>query len=135
MRWQPPIRTLLQVQITAVQYLAHNPLTNLPEPIAQNSILFEKDVAQVMRAMANEVSEKPVDAVPVPDIRLSAERVRHEIHKYYQDAGLPVSPQASDVADLIDSLVSVLSPLYEDIQATFAATANTIDVKPQLHFS
>jgi multidrug resistance protein MdtO len=129
-RWQPSIRTLLQVQITAIQYLAQNPLTNLPEPIAQSSILFEKDVAQVMRAMANQVSERPLDAVP--DLRLSAERVKREIHKYYQDSGSPVSPQASDVADLIDSLVSVLSPLYEDIQATFAANASATDARPQL---
>jgi multidrug resistance protein MdtO len=130
MRWQPSIRTLLQVQITAIQYLAQNPLTELPEPIAQSSIRFEKDVAQVMRAMANEVSEKPVGAVP--DIRLSAKRVKQEIHKYYQDAALPIPPQASDIADLIDSLVSVLSPLYEDIQATFAANANTIDAGAQI---
>jgi multidrug resistance protein MdtO len=130
MRWQPSIRTLLQVQITAVQYLARNPLTNLPEPIALAGVMFEKDVAHVMRAMASEVSEKPVDAVP--DIRLSAETVQQEIRKYYQDAGVPISPQASDVADLIESLASVLSPLYEDIQATFAAAANTIGARPQL---
>jgi multidrug resistance protein MdtO len=130
MRWQPSIRTLLQVQITAVQYLARNPLTNLPEPIALAGVMFEKDVAHVMRAMASEVTEKPVDAVP--DIRLSAETVQQEIRKYYQDAGVPISPQASDVADLIESLASVLSPLYEDIQATFAAAANTIGAGPQL---
>ena len=130
MRWQPPIRTLLQVQITAVQYLVQNPLTNLPEPIAQCGIMFEKDVAQVMRAMANEVSEKTVDAVP--DIRLSAERVQQEVWNYYREAGLPISSQASDITDLIESLASVLSPLYEDIQTTFAASANAVGAEPQL---
>src|SRR6202020_2215859 len=34
-RWQPAIRTLLQVQITAAQYFAKSPLSNLPEPVAQ----------------------------------------------------------------------------------------------------
>jgi multidrug resistance protein MdtO len=130
MRWQPPIRTLLQVQITAVQYLVQNPLTNLPEPIAQCGIMFERDVAQVMRAMANEVNEKTVDAVP--DIRLSAERVQQEVRNYYREAGLPISSQASDITDLIESLASVLSPLYEDIQTTFAASANAVGVEPQL---
>ena len=128
LRWQPAIRTLLQVQITAVQYLTRNPLANLPEPIARAGIMFEKDVAQVMRAMASEVSEKPVDTVP--DIRLSAERVQQEIRRYYQDLGTTVSPQASDVAGLTESLASVLSPLYEDIHSTFAAAPNAVGAGP-----
>jgi multidrug resistance protein MdtO len=128
MRWQPSIRTLLQVQITAVQYIAQNPLTNLPEPIAQGGVMFEKEVAQVMRAMANEVNRKPVETAP--DIRLSAEKVQQEIRRYYQELGIPIPSQASDMAELIESLASILSPLYEDIQSTFAASANTVDVKP-----
>jgi multidrug resistance protein MdtO len=119
MRWQPAIRTLLQVQITAVQYLSRTPLSDLPQPVALAGTRFEEDVAQVMRAIAFEVSDKPVPAAP--DIRLSAESVQQEIRKYYQDLGMPVSPQASDVAGLIESLASVLSPLYEDIHSTFAA--------------
>jgi multidrug resistance protein MdtO len=130
MRWQPPIRTLLQVQITAVQYLSRNPLTNLPEPVAQGGIMFENDVAQVMRAMANVVSQKPANAVP--DIRVSAEKVQQKIRKYYQADGIPISSQASDVADLIESLASVLSPLYEDIHATFATSGTSVGVEPQL---
>ena len=78
-RWQPSIRTLLQVQITSVQYLAHKPLSNLPEPIAQAGVAFEKDIAQVMRAMASEVSGKPVAAVP--DIRMSAARMQEAIQQ------------------------------------------------------
>lgn len=129
-RWQPAIRTLLQVQITAVQYLARTPLSDLPERVALAGTRFEEDVAQVMRAIACEVSDKPVAAAP--DIRLSAESVQQEIRKYYQDLGMPVSPQASDVADLIESLASVLSPLYEDIHSTFAASPNTIGAGSQL---
>lgn len=130
-RWQPAIRTLLQVQITAVQYLALTPLTSLPESIAEAGIVFEKDVAHVMRAMASEVSEKPVGAVP--DIRVSAERVQREVRKYYQDLGVPVTPQASDIVGLTESLASVLQPLYEDIHSTFADASRTAaQVRPQL---
>ena len=129
-RWQPAIRTLLQVQITAVQYLARTPLSDLPQPVALAGTQFEEDVAQVMRAIAFEVSNKP--APSVPDIRLSAESVQEEIRKYYEDLGMPISPQASDLAGLIESLASVLSPLYEDIHSTFAASPNTIGAGAQI---
>ncbi len=115
-RWQPSIRTLLQVQITAVQYLAQNPITNLPEPIAKAGIGFERDVARTMRSLANEVTGKPFDEVP--DIRLSAANMRGEINKYYQSLGTPVPANASDIIDLAESLASVLSPLHEDIHTT-----------------
>jgi multidrug resistance protein MdtO len=118
-RWQPPIRTLLLVQITAVQYLAQKPLTELPEPIAEVGIAFEEDVARVMRAMASEVTGKSVEAVP--DIRMSATRVQQEIQKYYQGLGVPVAAQASDVVGLAESLATILGPLYEDIRETYAA--------------
>jgi multidrug resistance protein MdtO len=116
-RWQPAIRTLLQVQVTSVQYLAKNPLSDLPEPVAQAGAGFERDIAQVMRAMASEVSGKPVDAVP--DIRLSAVRVQVEIRKYYEERGLQIFPQASDVISLTENLAAILAPLYEDIHSTF----------------
>jgi multidrug resistance protein MdtO len=121
------------VQITAVQYLAQKPLTELPEPIAEAGIAFEKDVARVMRAMASEVTGKPVEAVP--DIRMSATRVQQEIKKYYQGLGVPVAAQASDVVGLAESLATILGPLYEDIRETSAANhggANEIDGSPQL---
>jgi multidrug resistance protein MdtO len=118
-RWQPTLRTLLQVQIASVQYLQHTPLAHLPEPIALAGVAFEKDVAQVMHAMASEVKGKPVAAVP--DISVSAARLKEAMHKYYQDAGTPVSPQASDVLGLAESLATIIAPLYEDIRDTFAA--------------
>jgi multidrug resistance protein MdtO len=118
-RWQPPIRTLLQVQITAVQYLVHKPLSDLPGPIARASVAFERDIALVMRAMATQVTGKPVDAVP--DIRLSAARMQHEVRNYYQGLGIPVTVQASDVMGLVESLATILAPLYEDIRETFVA--------------
>jgi multidrug resistance protein MdtO len=118
-RWQPAIRTLLQVQITSVQYLAHKPLSNLPEPIAQAGVAFEKDIAQVMHAMAREVSGKPIEGVP--DIRMSAARMQETIREYYQGIGVPVPAEAFDVLGLAESLATILAPLYEDIHATFAA--------------
>jgi multidrug resistance protein MdtO len=116
-RWQPAIRTLLQVQVAAVQYLAKNPLSDLPEAVAQAGIGFEEDIAQVMRAMASEVSGKPIGAVP--DIRLSVAKVKREISKYYEEHGLQISPQASDVISLAENLAAILAPLYEDIHSTF----------------
>jgi len=116
-RWQPAIRTLLQVQVTSAQYLVKNPLSDLPEPVAQAGVGFERDVAQVMRAMANEVSGKPVGAVP--DIRLSTTRVQEEIRKYYEEHGLQIFPQASDLISLTENLASILAPLHEDIHSTF----------------
>ena len=112
-RWQPVIRTLLQVQITAAQYLAQKPLTDLPAPIARAGVAFEEDVARVMRAMASNVSAKPVDALP--DIRLSAARFQQEISRYYKALGVSVPSQASDLIDLTQSLASILAPLYEDM--------------------
>jgi multidrug resistance protein MdtO len=118
-RWQPSIRTLLQVQIASVQYLVNKPLSNLPHPIAQAGVAFEKDVAQVMHAMASEASGKPVGGVP--DISISAAQFQEAIQKYYQDAGIPVPTQASDVLGLAESLATIIGPLYEDIRDTFAA--------------
>jgi multidrug resistance protein MdtO len=118
-RWQPAIRTLLLVQITAVQYFTQRPLKDLPAPIARAGVAFEENVVRVMRAMASDVSGKPVDAVP--DIRLSAARMQQEISRYYQDLGVPVPSQASDVIGLAQSLASILAPLYEDIARTDSA--------------
>jgi multidrug resistance protein MdtO len=125
-RWQPSIRALLQVQVTAVQYLEQQPLTDLPEPIAQAGVAVEQDMASVMRAMANQVSGKPTAVVP--DIRASATRLREEIRKYYRDVGMPIASQASDVMDLVQNLASIVAPLYEDIHSTFAVVPNAVGV-------
>jgi multidrug resistance protein MdtO len=130
-RWQPSIRTLLQVQIASVQYLTLKPLGNLPEPVAQAGIAFEKDMAQVMHALAGVVSGKPVDD-GVPDIRMSAAHMRQEFEKYYGSLGVPVSDEASDVAGLADSLATILAPLYEDIRATYAAQKQALNGRVRL---
>jgi multidrug resistance protein MdtO len=129
-RWQPPIRTLLQVQVASAQYLAHKPLSNLPEPIAQVGVAFEKDIAQVMHAMASEVSGKPVEAVP--DIRMSAAQLQHAFSEYYQHIGVPMPASASDVLGLANSLATILAPLYEDIRDTCAAKNQAMGGEIQL---
>jgi len=129
-RWQPSVRTLLQVQVASAQYLYNKPLSNLPEPIAQAGVAFEKDIAQVMHAMASEVSGKPVEGVP--DIRLSAAHMRQAVEQHYAGLGVPVPDAASDVAGLADSLATILAPLYEDIRATYAAHNQALGAQVQL---
>jgi multidrug resistance protein MdtO len=128
-RWQPPLRTLLLAQVTSVQYLVQKPLTSLPEPIAQAGVAFEEDMASAMRAMANEVSGKP--AAAAPDIRAAAARFREESSKHYRDAGMPVPPQASDVMGLVQTLASILAPLYDDVHSTCVARPSTVGVHSQ----
>jgi multidrug resistance protein MdtO len=125
-RWQPSIRTLLQVQIAAVQYLTLKPLSSLPEHIAQAGVEFEKEIAQVMHAMASVVSGKPVGD-GVPDIRMSAARLRQEIEEHFSALGVAIPDQASDLAGLADSLATILAPLYEDIQATYAVQNQALE--------
>jgi multidrug resistance protein MdtO len=129
-RWQPSIRTLLLVQIASVQYLANKPLSNLPEPLAQAGVAFEKDIALVMHATASEVSGKPVE--DVPDIRMSAVRTRQVFEQHYGTLGVPVPDAASDVLGLVDSLATILAPLYEDIRATCAARKQALGGQIQL---
>jgi multidrug resistance protein MdtO len=125
-RWQPSIRTLLQVQIAAVQYLTLKPLSSLPEHIAQAGVEFEKEIAQVMHAMASVVSGKPVGD-GVPDIRMSAARLRQEIEEHFSALGVAIPDQASDLAGLADSLATILAPLYEDIRATYAVQNQALE--------
>ncbi|AXC12806.1 hypothetical protein ACPOL_3521 [Acidisarcina polymorpha] len=128
-RWQPTIRTLLQVQIAAAQYRTQRPLVALPEAIAGALVAFQKDVARMMRIMANEVSEKPAE--PAPEIQASAARVQEEIRRYYEGSGEEISPEASDVIRLIQTLAAILSPLYQDIHATFAVPREAGNALPQ----
>ena len=128
-RWQPTIRTLLQVQIASVQYLANRPLGNLPDPIALAGVAFEKDVAQVMHAMASEASGKPVAGVP--DIRDSAAQLKEAIHKYYQATGLG-APQASDVLGLAESLATILARSMKTFAIRSPPTIPECANRPQL---
>jgi multidrug resistance protein MdtO len=117
-RWQPVMRTLLLVQITSAQYIAQNPLKRLPAPIADAGVALEEAIARVMRSLANEVSGKPPQ--PVPDLRGTAQRLDQAVHAWYQQRGVSIPPEASDIVGLADSLTAILAPLYDDIHATFA---------------
>ncbi len=130
-RWQPSVRTLLQVQITFAQYRLTRPSRDLPPAIHQADIGFEHDFAMAMRAMAGEVTGQPVN-YQVPDMRASAAHVQQQIRDYYQSVGEPVSPRASDVMGLTESLASILVPLYEDIRSTFAAHSHGAAMRTEL---
>jgi multidrug resistance protein MdtO len=113
--------------MTSAQFLSQKPLTGLPEPIAKAGVVFERDFAQVMRALASEVSGKP--ASPVPDISEAAAHLRQQMVNYYQERAEPVPAPTSDLIGLADSLATILAPLYEDIHATFAARKSGADTR------
>jgi hypothetical protein len=113
------------VQVTSAQYLVQKPLKELPQPIAQAGIAFEKDVTRVMRSMANEVGGKVAD--PAPNIRESEARLRDEMERHYRSEGRPIPSQPSDVLKLAESLASILAPLYQDIHATFADRSEAVE--------
>jgi multidrug resistance protein MdtO len=129
-RWQPSIRTLLQVQVTSAQYLLQKPLKDMPPPIAAAGVVFEKDIAQVMRAMADLVAGKP--SGPVPDLRLSAARFRQAVTGYYQGLGVPIADEASDVVGLVESLANIAAPLYEDIRETVVSRKPAVSAQARL---
>lgn len=128
-RWLPSLRTLVLVQITSSQYRLRTPLKDLPQAIADAHVAFERDVARVMRALADEVSGRVPEAPP--NIQESATSLRQNISAYYKEQGWPISPQLSDVFRLAETLASLLAPLYEDIHSTFSNIGAEPD-EPQL---
>jgi multidrug resistance protein MdtO len=117
-RWQPSVRTILQLQMTALQYRAKKSTIQIPEAITQAHEAFEKDTATVLHALANEVLEKPV--VNVPNIQTSTRHLRQTITDYYQGLGTAVPPESLDVMELTENLSSMIAPLYADMRATFS---------------
>jgi multidrug resistance protein MdtO len=117
-RWQPSIRTILQLQMTAMQYRAKRSIIQIPEAIAQAYEAFEKDVAAVLHALAKEVLGKPV--LNVPNMQTSAARLQQTITDYYQGLATAVPPESLDVMKLTENLSSVIAPLYADMRATFS---------------
>lgn len=131
-RWQPMLRTLLQVQGTFAQYPLQTPLEGLPPAIAEAQIAFVRDTARMAQAMADEVFGKTVETAP--DIGVSASRLQEEIRKYYEGLGLPIASQASDVISLTRNLASILGPLHEDIHSTFVNQEQAMGRLPQSRF-
>ncbi|MBV9499451.1 MAG: FUSC family protein, partial [Acidobacteriaceae bacterium] len=117
-RWQPAMRTLLQVQNTFAHYRMQRPLEELPEQVADAESDFERDTALAARMMAEEVSGKA--SGPLPDITAAAERLENRIRSYYVERALPLTAEALDVITLTRTLASILGPLHNDIHSTFA---------------
>ena len=117
-RWLPAIGTLMQVQITGLQYLFEKRYPELTPEIALALNSFEQDMATVARAMSDEVSGKLPSLAP--DVQESANRLREEIEKHYAAIGRPVPPSLADMITITQNLASIAAPLYADIHATFA---------------
>ncbi len=116
-RWQPTLATLLQVQVTGLQYLYQNRFLELSQAITKALAAFEEDMATVARAMADTVAGKVPGAVP--DVQQSGLRLREEIRNYYQGSGAPIPPPLIDMMTLTQNLAAIIAPLYDDIHSTF----------------
>ncbi len=117
-RWDPSLRTLLQVQLTFSYYRLQRPIEDLPPGIAEAETAFDKDIARTAQVMADEVSGKLPG--PTPDIVASVTRLEEEIRKYFASRSLSLTPQAADVVTLTRNLASILVPLCDDIRTAFA---------------
>ncbi len=129
-RWQPTLGTLVQVQVTGLQYLYENRFSELPQPIVKARVAFEEDMATVARAMADEVAGK--GAAAAPDVQASAQRLREAIQQHYQASGTPISPPLVDMITLSQNLASIIVPLYDDISRTYADPQGAAAYRPQL---
>jgi multidrug resistance protein MdtO len=127
-RWQPALGTLLQVQITGLQYLYEHRFSEFPQPIAKALATFEEDMAAVARAMADTVAGNVPHAVP--DVLQSALRSQEEIRNHY--LGTPIPPPLVDMMTLTQNLASIIAPLYSDIRATFTNLDLAVVHHPQL---
>jgi|GEM_PF-388215 len=114
-RWQPSVRTLLQLQITFSQYRVKRSFRQIPADVAQTGMLFEKNIAAILRAMSSYISDKTPK--PIPNLRTSAANFEHAIRKYHQDLAIPLSSEASDIIVLVENILSVVVPLYDDVQS------------------
>jgi multidrug resistance protein MdtO len=116
-RWQATLGTLLQVQITYLQYLFQLRLPDMPASITEAQTAFEKNLTDVIRAMSAEVC----GGIPVtaPDIQASAMTLKEEIQAHYSASGSPIPPPLIDMITLTQNLASIVAPLSVDIHSTF----------------
>ena len=116
-RWQATLGTLLQVQITYLQYLFQLRLPDMPASITEAQTAFEKNLTDVIRAMSAEVC----GSIPVaaPDIQASAMTLKEEIQAHYSASGGPIPPPLIDMITLTQNLASIVAPLSVDIHSTF----------------
>jgi multidrug resistance protein MdtO len=128
--WQPALGTLLQVQVTGLQYLLDKAYPPLSPEIAGALAAFQNDMAVTARIMADEVSAKPCGTAP--DVDESAAKLRQEIKKHYADLGQPVPPSLVDMITITSNLASITAPLYRDIHGTFCSPEQAAMHHPQL---
>ncbi|MGA8273811.1 MAG: hypothetical protein WB919_19770, partial [Candidatus Sulfotelmatobacter sp.] len=123
-RWDPSLRTLLQILLTLTYYRLQRPVKDLPPKVAEAVIAFNTDIARTAQLMADEVCGTPPG--PAPDLLASATRLEGEIRKYFADRGLSISPLAADVVTLTRNLASILVPLSGDMRVAFASNRHAI---------
>jgi multidrug resistance protein MdtO len=128
-RWQPALGTLLQVQITGLQYLFERRYQELSQGIADALSAFEEDMATTARAMSDEVSGKLGRIAP--DVQESAARLRQEIENHYTASGLPIPSPLVDMITLSQDLASIVAPLYADVHTTFTNLQHAAMHHPQ----
>lgn len=116
-RWQPTLGTLLQLQMTYIQYLEAIQAWVLPARIAQAQGVFEEDMAILVRAMSDDVKGRVSSTAP--DVQQSAEALRLAIRNYYERLGMPIPLPIADMITLSQNLASIAAPLYADIHTTF----------------
>lgn len=129
-RWQPILGTLMQAQITGLQYLFEKRYPELTPEIAAALSAFEEDMATTARAMSDEVSGKISSTAP--DVQDSANRLRQEIQKHYAAVGQAVPPALVDLITISQNLSSIAAPLYDDIHATFSDPDLAVAHHPQM---
>lgn len=117
-RWMPSLGTLMQVQITGLQYLFEKRYPELTPEINAALRTFEEDMATIARVMANAC--RGDTAKPAPNVQQSADKLREEIEKHYAAIGQPVPPSLVDMITISQNLASIAGPLFDDIRTTFS---------------
>ena len=127
-RWQPTIGTLMQVEITYLQYVWHPAVTSLGPPIKDAQIAFDTDLAAMVRAMADEVGG--MGPQRVPDIQASADQLREAVQAQYGTAATPAA--LTDMVVLAQNLASIVVPLLSDLHATFRDPREAVMHHPEM---
>jgi multidrug resistance protein MdtO len=116
-RWQPTLGSLLQVQMTYLQYVTAM-RARVPERIAEAQGVFEEDMAVLVQAISNDVSGRVSSRVP--DVQESAEALQREIRDHYERPGLSIPSPIADMITLSQNLASIAALLYTDIHTISA---------------
>lgn len=106
----PPLRSLLLLQVTMLQYRRQRLMHELPEPIAQALRSFDHSVASFLRHLGADYPAQPI----IPAVH-PFEELRGAVVSYYQqasDGGL--TPSAIAVLSLAQSIASTLESVESE---------------------